>query len=491
MSSPDRRRTRWTALTRVLALVGLLALMAGITPAHAATPDPANRPAAGRHYVVGTDTTYAPFEYRGADGALIGIDMDLLQAIAEDQGFTVEVRSLGFDAAVQALQSRQVDAVMAGMSITEERQKVFDFTDPYYDTGIQFAAPENSPVNSLEDLRGKRVAVKTGTAGADYAESIKDQYGFTTVAFGQTADMVNDVSTGGSAAYVEDYPVVAFSIQQGSGMKLVGDPAPAGSYGLAVNKGTNPELIEAFNQGLANVRASGRYDDIVANYLGDQGSAQRDNFGRLILDTLPVLLKGLAVTLGAAGLSILFALVLGVVFGFFKVSGNRVLAGIAGAYVAVFRGTPVLVQVFFFYFGVPAATGITLTAFVAGVITLSLNAGAYMTEIVRGGIQGVDRGQMEAARSLGLPYLPAMRKVVLPQAIKLMTPSFINQFIMTLKDTSLLAVIGLGELTYQGQQIIATNFRSFEMWLIIGVLYFVVIGLLTMASNRLDRRINR
>lgn len=484
----DRRR-RAPAL---VALVSLL-LMLAAPFAHAATPapNPSNKPAQGKHYVVGTDTTFAPFEFRSQNGDMVGIDMDLLRAIAKDQGFTVEIRSLGFDAAVQALQSRQVDAVMAGMSITDARKKVFDFSNAYYDSGVQFAAPKTSSVNSLNDLRGKRVAVKTGTAGADYADSIKAQYGFTTVAFSQTADMVNDVTAGSSAAYVDDYPVVAYSIQQGAPMKLIGDKAPAGSYGVAVNKGTDPEFIAAFNQGLADVRANGQYDQIVARYLGDQGTTQRSGFFSLLGETFPTLMKGLALTVAAAALSILFAMVLGIVFGFFKVSGNLVLNGLATLYVAIFRGTPVLVQVFFFYFGIPAVTGITLTAFTAGVVTLSLNAGAYMTEIVRGGIQGVDRGQMEAARSLGLPYMKAMNKVVLPQAIKIMTPSFINQFIITLKDTSLLAVIGLAELTYMGQQIIARNFRSFEMWLIIGVIYFIVIGLLTIVSNQVDKRFNK
>lgn len=484
----DRQRRGPAAVV----LVTLLLLLAAPF-ARAATPAPnaSNKPAQGKHYVVGTDTTFAPFEFRSDSGEMVGIDMDLLRAIAKDQGFTVDIRSLGFDAAVQALQSKQVDAVMAGMSITDARKKVFDFSNAYYDSGVQFAAPKTSSVTSLADLRGKRVAVKTGTAGADYADSVKAQYGFTTVAFSQTADMVNDVTAGSSAAYVDDYPVVAYSIQQGAPMKLIGEKAPAGSYGVAVNKGTDPELIEAFDQGLANVRANGQYDQILAKYLGQQGTTQREGFFALLANTLPTLLKGLAITVAAAALSIAIAMVLGVAFGFLKVSGNPVLNGIASVYVWIFRGTPVLVQVFFFYFGIPAVTGLTLTALTAGVLTLSLNAGAYMTEIVRGGIQGVDQGQMEAARSLGLPYMKSMSKVVLPQAIKIMTPSFINQFIITLKDTSLLAVIGLAELTYMGQQIIARNFRSFEMWLIIGVIYFIVIGLLTLASNAVDRRFNK
>ena len=146
---------------------------------------------------------------------------------------------------------------------------------------------------------------------------------------------------------------------------------------------------------------------------------------------------------------------------------------------------------FFFYFGLPTALGIKLDVLTAGVITLSLNAGAYMTEIVRGGIQSVDTGQMEAARSLGLNWMQSMRKIIVPQAVKIMTPSFINQFVITLKDTSLLAVLGFAELTYQGQQIIARNFRSFEVWLIVGAMYFIVISALTKLSNRIDRRINK
>ena len=130
-----------------------------------------------------------------------------------------------------------------------------------------------------------------------------------------------------------------------------------------------------------------------------------------------------------------------------------------------------------------------MSALTAGIITLSLNAGAYMTEIVRGGILSVDKGQMEASRSLGIGYLPTMRKVILPQAIRTMIPSYINQFVITLKDTSILSVIGIAELTQTGRIIIARNFQSFNMWLIIGIIYFVVIMALTKLSDRLEKRI--
>ncbi len=163
------------------------------------------------------------------------------------------------------------------------------------------------------------------------------------------------------------------------------------------------------------------------------------------------------------------------------------LRGIGTTFVDIFRGTPLLVQAFFIYFGIPSALGFQMSALTAGIITLSLNAGAYMTEIVRGGIQSVDKGQMEASRSLGIGYLPTMRKVILPQAIRTMIPSYINQFVITLKDTSILSVIGIAELTQTGRIIIAGNYESFKMWLIIGIIYFIVIMALTKLSDRLEK----
>ncbi len=451
------------------------------------------QPAKGKHYVIGTDTTFAPFEMRDPKtGDMVGIDMDLLRAIAKQQDFTVEIKSLGFDAAVQALGSKQVDAVMAGMSITDKRKQSYDFSDSYFTSGLQFASVDGSKVKSLDDLKGKVVAVKTGTAGADYAASVKDRYGFTTTAFGQTADMINDVKAGHAAAYVDDFPVVAYAVKQGGGVQTVGDKIiqeGKGDYGVAVLKGTHPEFVQAFNQGLKTLRADGQYDKITAQYLGS-AAAGRPTFMKLVSDAMPALLRGLLQTIAVTAIALVIASFIGMLFGFFKVGHNRVLRWLATIYVAIFRGTPLLVQIFFFYFTVPQLTGLKLSAFSAGVLTLALNAGAYMTEIVRGGIQSVDPGQLEASRSLGLPYITSMRKVVLPQALKISTPAFINQFIITLKDTSLVAVIGLAELTYQTQQSIAVNLRS-ELWLAAAALYFIVITLLTWVSNVVDKKVNK
>ncbi len=489
MHAEGRRHLRRHRSARGLAAL-VVTFLAGLLGAGLITPATAS--ADGETYLIATDITFAPFEFQNDSGQYVGIDMDLIREIAKDQGFTVDIKPLGFDAALQAVQANQVDGVIAGMSITDARRKVFDFSEPYFESGVQMAVLEsNNDVKSYEDLRGKRVAVKNGTEGATFAESIKDRYGFTVVSFADSASMFDEVRTGNSAAVFEDYPVLNYGIQQGNGFKTVTPKEAGSSYGFAVNKGRNAELLQKFNAGLNNLKASGRYQQIVDGYLGQGASSTDNSFLGLLKSTFGLLMLGLKMTLILTVVSIAIALVLGILFGLMRVSRSKWIRAIGTAYVDIFRGTPLLVQAFFIYFGIPSALGFQMSALTAGIITLSLNAGAYMTEIVRGGIQAVDKGQMEAARSLGIGYLPAMRKVILPQAIRTMVPSYINQFVITLKDTSILSVIGIAELTQTGRIIIARNFQSFNMWLIIGIIYFIVIMALTKLSDRMANRLDR
>ena len=210
----------------------------------------------------------------------------------------------------------------------------------------------------------------------------------------------------------------------------------------------------------------------------------------LIVQYWPRLIAGLGLTVEITIISLILAGILGMVFGLLSVSKRKSLRAIALVYVDIVRGTPLLVQAFFIYFGIPAALGIQSDPVVSGVITLSLNAGGYLAEIVRGGIESISRGQMEAARSLGLPYGMAMRSVILPQAIRTMTPALINQCIITLKDTSLLSVIGVTELTQTGRLISANNYQSFEVWAIVAMMYFVIIMILSKISKRIERKMS-
>lgn len=211
-----------------------------------------------------------------------------------------------------------------------------------------------------------------------------------------------------------------------------------------------------------------------------------------------LLLRAMGQTLLLALCGLFFACILGLIFGMLSVVKNKICNIISSIFVDVIRGVPMIVLAFFVFFGVPylfnniwGIGNITLTALQAGTICLALNCGAYMSEIIRAGIQSVDIGQMEAARSLGLPYWRAMYRIVLPQAIKTMIPSIINQFIITLKDTSILSVIGFPELVNQAKNVQANTFKSFQTWAIVAIMYLVVITLLSKLAKALERRLNR
>ena len=210
-----------------------------------------------------------------------------------------------------------------------------------------------------------------------------------------------------------------------------------------------------------------------------------------------LLLRAMGQTLLLALCGLFFACIIGLVFGMMSVLKSKVCRAIAQIFVDIVRGVPMIVLAFFVFFGVPyffknvLGNNITLSALTAGTICLALNCGAYMAEIIRAGIQSVDKGQMEAARSLGLPYWRAMYRVVLPQAIRTMIPSIINQFIITLKDTSILSVIGFPELVNTAKNVVANTMSAFQVWSIVALMYLIVITLLSRLAKRVERRLNR
>lgn len=217
---------------------------------------------------------------------------------------------------------------------------------------------------------------------------------------------------------------------------------------------------------------------------------------KLVSEYGPLLLSAMGQTLLLALWGLFFGCILGIIFGLASVVDNKVSKVISAIYVNLIRGVPMIVLAFFVYYGIPYGLKnigfpVIFSVLQAGTICLALNCGAYMSEIIRAGIQSIDPGQMEAARSLGLSYWRSMFRVVLPQAIKNMIPSIVNQFIITLKDTSILSVIGFPELVNKAQNVISFTFRSFEIWAIVAVMYLVVILALQQVANALERRLNR
>lgn len=222
-------------------------------------------------WVIATDTVFKPFEYTDANGDFVGIDVDILAAIAEDQGFKYELKSLGWDSAIAACQAGQADGMIAGASITQERKDSgWLFSDGYYTATQTMTVPANSDITGFDGLQGKTVAVKTGTQGAAYAESLKDQYGFEITYFEDSPTMYQAVLGGQCVACFEDTPIMQASIKDGGlALKVLEDTAnEGGDYGFAIFNADNQELLDMFNAGLADIKENGKYDEILAKYLG-------------------------------------------------------------------------------------------------------------------------------------------------------------------------------------------------------------------------------
>lgn len=286
-------------------------------------------------------------------------------------------------------------------------------------------------------------------------------------------------------------------------------------YGIATAKGS-PNL-QAINQGLATILKNGTYAQIYQKWfntqppqLPDKSPVENQEAGAnslsllfaslstalgVILTSIPTLLGGALVTLELTALSVLLGMIGGSLIGIVRLSSVPFLRWAARAYVDFFRGTPLLVQIFMIYFGIPAITqdfGVTFTLdrLVAAVLALSLNSAAYIAEIVRAGIQSIELGQTEAAESLGLGGVQTMRYVVFPQALRRMLPPLGNEFISLLKDTSLVAVIGFEELFRRGQLIVAENYRSFEIYASVALIYLVLTLLSSQAFSLFERALN-
>ncbi|GAB2026877.1 ABC transporter substrate-binding protein/permease [Lactovum odontotermitis] len=450
-------------------------------------------------YVVASDNSFAPFEFQNTNKKYTGIDVDLLNAIAKHEGFTIKWNHVGFQPAVDAVQSGQADAMIAGMSITDARKKVFDFSTSYFSSNLTLAVSnaDEAAVKSWADLKGKVLGAKTGTASYDYLSSHASTYGFTVKTFIDATTLYASLRNGSVFAIMDDEPVLKYAIKQGQKFATPLAPIENGEYGFAVKKGTNTELIDMFNDGYAYLKSSGEYDKIVNKYLKSEkdtnSTVDESTFWGIIQNNWKQLLQGLGVTIALALISFVLAMILGTIFGLFIVSPVRALRIIARIYIDFIRGIPLLVFTVFLFYGVPnliqMVTGhqSPMNEFLAGVIALTLNAGAYIAEIIRGGVQAVPVGQMEASRSLGVPYVRTMSRVILPQALKITTPSLINQFIISLKDTTLVSVIGLTELLLTGQIIMARNFQQFYVYAIVGLMYLILIEILTLIARRIER----
>ncbi|MCH3921780.1 ABC transporter substrate-binding protein/permease [Limosilactobacillus sp.] len=454
---------------------------------------------ADQTYTFATNGTFAPFEMQdskgGYSGKNPGIEIEMLQQIAKHEHFKYQFKSMSFNGDLQALEGGQVDAVMAGMSVTNERKQKYDFSKAYYTDGVMMAVAKNSKIKSLKQLRGKTVSAKSGTSAALFLKKNQKKYGYKIKYFDSSNTMWNDVKNGNAAATFDDGPVLQYGIRQGVDLKIVTKkPIDAQPVAIGFQKGQNKELQAKINDGITWMKKTGRMQKIINKYTKSKATTKNSTQAHTIMGLLKAnksaLLSGLWMTLKLTIVGIIFAMIFGIILGVLGVVENKFANGLSSTLIYIFRGIPMIVLAFFIYMGLPNVIGHKVPLFLAGILTLTFDEGAYIGAIVKGGFESVNVGQWEAARSLGLPYSKALIKVIAPQGFKLMVPSLVNQFIITLKDTSILSAIGLMELTQTGTVIISQNMEGFRMWTIIAVIYIIIITLLTWLSNYVQKRMD-
>lgn len=486
--------------------VVLLAALIGFTgiAAQAATAAPSTDPGSSSAKLtalqsgnqtlkVGTDATFPPFEFTDANGAKMGFDIDLIRALAKKSGIkNVEFIQMPFGNIVPALQANQIDVGASAIYISAERAKAIDFSDVYYPGGLAVFVGENATnINSLADLAGKKVAVQVGTKSVEWLEQNQPKAQLVQV---QTNDqMFSSVKLGQADAVVTGQPGGRYFIHQQGGLKQVGKRLTNENYGYAFQK-SDTAIKDAFNASLATMKKDGGYDKLTAKWFGDEATAASGpakahaliNISSITNSAVP-LWNGFVTTMEIIGMSLVLSLAFGMLGGFAKLSKISPIRWVGTAYVSIIRGTPFIVQLFMIYFGLPQL-GVQLQPMVAGVLALGLYSGSYVTEIVRGAIQSVDKGQMEAARSCGMSSGAALRHIIVPQAFLRMLPPLGNEFVSLTKNSALVSFVTISELFLVGQTIISRTFDALTVYIFIGLVYYVITNIIGFIASTLEKK---
>jgi len=447
---------------------------------------------AGRTLVMVTSADYPPYEFRdtAAGNEIIGFDIDIANYIAQELGFELKIQDTDFSGIIPALQSQRADFAMAGMTPTEERRQNVDFSDIYYEAKNTIVALQGSNFQQPEDLAGKRVGVQLGSIQETTAREFDD---VTIVPLNRTGEIIQEVKARRvDAAIIEDTIATGFVANNPD---LEFNTIDAGEGGSAIAFPRGSPLVADFNRVLQQMQSSGQIDRLINKWFGGEPettATANDGFSfAQIAPSIPFILRGILVTLQFTALSAIFGFIWGTILSLFKISTFKPLVWFATAYTSIFRGTPLLLQIALVYYATPQITGYNIPALLAGVITFTLNSGAYISETIRGGILAVDKGQREAALSLGVPYRPMMLDIILPQAIKNILPALVNESIALLKDSALVSTIGVADLLRRAQIVGAERYIYFEPLIVAGLIYYLMVMSLTWGGYAIERRLQR
>lgn len=445
-----------------------------------------------------TSADYPPYEFRdtaSGKNEIIGFDIDIAKNIAQELGYQLEIKDTDFNGIIPALQSGRADFAMAGMTPTAERKKNVDFSDIYYEAKNTIVARKGSNLTKPEDLAGKNVGVQLGSTQEEAAKKFKN---VKLKSLNRTSEIIQEVKAGRiEAAIIEDTIAKGFI---GSNPDLEFNTIPnVGEAGSAIAFPKGSDKVADFNSVLAQMKQSGEIENLVKKWFENNGkptattettSNSGFGFGK-IAPSIPFIIDGIRVTLLFTALSAFLGFLWGVALSLFKISTIKPLRWFGTAYTSVFRGTPLLLQIALVYYATPQITGYNIPALLAGVITFTLNSGAYISETIRAGILAVDKGQREAALSLGVPYKPMMMDIILPQGLKNILPALVNESIALLKDSALVSTIGVADLLRRAQIVGAEKYIYFEPLLFAGIVYYLLVMSLTWGGYALERRLQR
>jgi polar amino acid transport system substrate-binding protein len=406
-----------------------------------------------------------------------------------------------FNGLIPALQANRADFVMAGMTPTPERRKNVDFSIIYYEAKDTIVAPKKSNIRQIQDLAGKKIGVQLGTIQEQNAKKISEKVsGIELKQLNRVPEVIQEIKSGRiDGAIVEDTVARGFAQANPELEFNVIPPQQESGSAIAFPKGS--QLVEPFNQVLQQMKDKGELQKLATKWFSQTTATETTSTPaakgglnldfRRILPDIPFILKGIPLTLLFTLLSVFLGLIWGTILSLCKITGIKPLVWVANAYTSIFRGTPLLLQLALVYYATPQLTGYDISALEAGVLTFTLNSGAYMSETIRGGIQAVDKGQTEAALSMGVPYRLMMWDIILPQALKNILPALVNETIGLLKDSALVSTIGVVEILRSAQIVGANKYIYFEPLLFAGLIYYVLVMGLTKGASVLERRLRQ
>ncbi|HGZ3007777.1 TPA: ABC transporter permease subunit [Staphylococcus aureus] len=478
-------------LIRFILVLGLLisSAMVYITTAHAEQDQTWEKIKERGELRVGLSADYAPMEFEhtvNGKTEYAGVDIDLAKKIAKDNNLKLKIVNMSFDSLLGALKTGKIDIIISGMTSTPERKKQVDFSDSYMMTkNIMLVKKDKvNEYKDIKDFNNKKVGAQKGTEQEKIAQTEIENASITSLS--RLPDVILALKSGKVEGAVVEKPVAEAYLKQNPklGISNVKFNEEEKDTVIAVPK-DSPKLLSQINKTIKEVKDKGLID----KYMTNAANAMNDDSG-FISKYGSFFLKGIKITILISLIGVALGSILGAFVALMKLSKIKIISWIASIYIEILRGTPMLVQVFIVFFGITAALGLDISALVCGTIALVINSSAYIAEIIRAGINAVDKGQMEAARSLGLNYRQTMKSVIMPQAIKNILPALGNEFVTLIKESSIVSTIGVGEIMFNAQVVQGISFDPFTPLIVAAALYFVLTFVLTRIMNMIEGRLN-